>query len=72
LSGRGHELRVTLNRHDAAILRGLEINRIYISGFGANYFYAKRLVDTAERMMEEIERRLGLKEKEPQDDQNSC
>ena len=47
LSGRGHELRVTLDRHFASILRDCDLPRITISGFGANNFYPARVFHEA-------------------------
>lgn len=47
LSGRGHEPRVTLNRKTAAAVKALEIPRVHISGYGANYHYPLRLVSRA-------------------------
>lgn len=43
LWGRGHEERVVLSPRMAAIMRSLEIPRVHISGYGANYFYPKRV-----------------------------
>ena len=56
LSGRGHEARVTLDRSLAAILRGVHLPKVYISGYGANYFYPRRVFRRAAR---ELTRRLG-------------
>lgn len=47
LSGRGHEPRVTLNRSLAGILRGLDIPRVTISGYGANNYYPRRVFGRA-------------------------
>lgn len=47
LSGRGHIPRVTLNRKTAASLRGVELPRVYISGYGANWHYPQSLVKKA-------------------------
>lgn len=43
LWGRGHEPRVTLDPRMAAVLRGVELPRVTISGFGANNFYPARV-----------------------------
>lgn len=51
LSGRGHEDRVTLDVQLASVLRGTELPRVYISGFGANYYYPKRIFTTAQRVI---------------------
>jgi len=50
--GRGSEPRVTLDRRLAAVLRGLDIPRIYISGYGANYYYPTRVLETAQKLLE--------------------
>lgn len=47
LHGRGHEPRVTLDRSMARILRGLDIPRVTISGFGANNHYPRRVFERA-------------------------
>ena len=47
LTGRGHIGRVTLSRKTAAALRGVELPRAYISGFGANWHYPEKLVRKA-------------------------
>ena len=51
LFGRGHEPRVSLRVSVAAVLRGLDIPRVYISGFGANYFYPTRVFAAAIRIL---------------------
>jgi len=51
LFGRGHEARITLSVSVAAILRGLDIPRVFISGYGANYFYPRRVFATATRSL---------------------
>ncbi len=51
LFGRGYEPRITLDRSVAAILRGLDIPRIFISGYGANYFYPRRVFVTATKIL---------------------
>ncbi len=51
LSGRGHEPRVTLNRSLAATVRNLGLVSVYISGFGANDRYPRRVFERAERML---------------------
>jgi hypothetical protein len=53
LKGRGHELRVTLDRQTAAIVRGLDLPRLYISGYGANYYYPARLVARAAALLKD-------------------
>src|SRR5579864_896212 len=63
--GRGHEPRITLGREDAAILRSVAslpsnpLHRVYIAGFGPKHYYAKRLVDTAERVLAEFKKELN-------------
>jgi hypothetical protein len=56
LFGRGYEPRVTLGRSVAAILRGLDVPRVFISGYGANYFYPRRIFVKA---MRTLERKFG-------------
>jgi hypothetical protein len=56
LFGRGHELRVSLGVSLAAILRGLDIPRVYISGYGANYYYPRRVFTSAIRT---LKKKLG-------------
>ena len=56
LFGRGHEPRVTLDHSVAAILRGLDLPRVFISGYGANYFYPRRVFATA---MRSLKRKFG-------------
>jgi hypothetical protein len=51
LFGRGHESRVTLAVAVAAVLRGRDIPRVYISGFGANYYYPSRVFAAAIRIL---------------------
>jgi hypothetical protein len=51
LFGRGHEPRVSLSVSVAAVLRGLDIPRVYISGFGANYYYPSRVFAAAIRIL---------------------
>ena len=56
LFGRGYEPRVTLDRSVAAILRGLDVPRVFIGGYGANYFYPRRVFLTA---MRSLKRKFG-------------
>lgn len=49
--GRGSEPRVTLDRQLAGVLRGLDIPRIYISGYGANYYYPTRVFKTTQKIL---------------------
>jgi len=56
LFGRGYEPRITLDHSVAAILRGLDVPRVFISGYGANYFYPRRVFVTA---MRSLERKFG-------------
>jgi hypothetical protein len=56
LFGRGYEPRITLDRSVAAILRGLDVPRVFISGYGANYFYPRRVFLTA---MRSLKRKFG-------------
>lgn len=51
LFGRDHEPRVSLSASVAAILRGLDIPRAYIGGFGANYYYPRRVFAAAIRIL---------------------
>jgi hypothetical protein len=51
LFGRGHESRVSLSVSVAAILRGLNIPRVYISGYGPNYYYPSRVFAAAIRIL---------------------
>jgi hypothetical protein len=60
LKGRGHEDRVTLSRSLAAIVRGEEIPRLYISGYGPNYFYPKRIFETAQKIIKDQPGKLKL------------
>ncbi|MCB1061796.1 MAG: hypothetical protein KDN20_02605 [Verrucomicrobiae bacterium] len=56
LSGRGHEPRVTLCLRLAAIIRGVEIPCVYISGYGANCHYPERVFRRAAKT---LKRKLG-------------
>src|SRR6266481_1743937 len=56
LFGRGYEPRVTLDRSVAAILRGLDVPRVFIGGYGANFFYPRRVFLTA---MRGLKRKFG-------------
>lgn len=56
LSGRGHEKRVTLDSSLAGILRSADIPHEYISGFGANNHYPRRVFARAARA---LKRKLG-------------
>lgn len=56
LSGRGHEPRITLCKRLAAILRGIEVPRVYIPGYGANYYYPERVFRRAAKI---LKRKLG-------------
>ena len=56
LFGRDHEPRVTLDHSVAAILRGLDVPRVFISGYGANYFYPRRIFVKA---MRTLKRKFG-------------
>ncbi len=47
LSGRGHVPRVTLNGQTAAALRGLDLPKLFISGYGANWHYPRTFVKKA-------------------------
>jgi len=51
LKGRGHEPRVTLDKQVAAILRGVDLPRLYISGYGANFYYPARLIARAAELL---------------------
>lgn len=53
LSGRGSEGRVTLSRSLAAVLRTVDLPRVYIAGYGANYHYPRRLVERALQIVEQ-------------------
>ena len=53
LFGRGHEPRVSLSVSLAALLRGLDIPRVHISGFGANYYYPRRVFVRAIRTLKQ-------------------
>jgi hypothetical protein len=56
LSGRGHEPRVTLDVRLAAILRGLDIPHVRISGYGPKKFYPVRVLKSAATY---LKRRFG-------------
>ena len=56
LFGRGYEPRITLDHSVAAILRGVDVPRVYISGYGANYYYPRRVFMTA---MRSLKRKFG-------------
>lgn len=62
LFGRGHERRETLSPSLAAILRGMDLPRVHISGYGANYYYPSRLVERAMEIFDETlrDRASGL------------
>jgi hypothetical protein len=47
LFGRGHEPRVKLDVQLAAVLRGFDLPRVTISGFGANNYYPARVFKRA-------------------------
>lgn len=47
LSGRGHEPRVTLDRRMAAVVRGLDLPHVVISGHGANKHYPLSVFERA-------------------------
>lgn len=51
LSGRGHAPRVSLNRKTAAALRGTDLPRVHISGYGANWYYPLSLVEAAAKIL---------------------
>lgn len=51
LSGRGHVSRVTLNKSTAAALKGMDLPRVAISGFGAKWYYPQSLVDKAAKIL---------------------
>lgn len=51
LSGRGHEPRVTLDRRLAAVLRETDLPFVCISGYGANYYYPRRVFERAQRQL---------------------
>src|SRR5689334_12120981 len=51
LSGRRHEARVTLDVRLAAILRGVEIPHVRISGYGPKKFYPGRVLKRAARSL---------------------
>lgn len=56
LFGHGHEPRVSLDPSVAAILRGLDVPRVFISGYGANYYYPRRVFAKA---MTSLKRKFG-------------
>jgi len=58
LSGRGHEPRVSLDRKMAAALRGCDLPRVVIAGYGANNFYPRRVFVAAQAT---LSRKLGWK-----------
>ena len=60
LFGRGHEPRVSLSVSIAAVLRGLNIPRVHISGYGANYYYPRRVFVTAAKMLRKKLRRSPI------------
>jgi hypothetical protein len=60
LFGRGHEPRVSLSVSIAAVLRGLDIPRVHISGYGANYYYPRRVFVTAAKMLRKKLRRSPI------------
>ena len=47
LSGRGHEDRVSLDASLAAVLRGMDLPKVVISGYGANNYYPLRVFQRA-------------------------
>ena len=51
LWGRGHEPRVTVNPRLAAIIRGLDLPSVRISGYGANVHYPLRVFKRAARAL---------------------
>lgn len=51
LSGRGHEGRVSLDASLAAVLRGLDLPKVVISGYGANNYYPLRVFQRAMRLL---------------------
>ena len=52
LRGRGHEPRVSLTCKVAAILRGNQLPCTFISGFGTNHFYPRRVFARGAAMLE--------------------
>lgn len=56
LSGRGHEPRVSVCRRLAGVIRGMDLPSTYISGFGPNTYYPRRVFV---RAMESLEQSLG-------------
>jgi len=56
LEGRGHEPRATLNPRLAGILRGQDLPRLRIDGFGPNNFYPARILAQAQNP---LKRHLG-------------
>jgi hypothetical protein len=61
LFGRGHEPRVSLSVSMAAVLRGLNIPRVYISGYRRpNYYYPRRVFVSAAKMLRKKLRRSPI------------
>jgi hypothetical protein len=56
LSGRGHERRVTLSVDAARLLRGIDIPKVTLSGFGPKNHYPRRVFV---RAIAALERELG-------------
>jgi hypothetical protein len=56
LSGRGHERRVTLSVDAARLLRGIDIPKVTLSGFGPKRHYPRRVFV---RAIAALERELG-------------
>jgi hypothetical protein len=56
LSGRDHEPRVTLDGRLAAVVRSIDLPKIYISGYGPNSYYPRRIF---KRAAAALKRRLG-------------
>ncbi len=56
LSGRDHEPRVTLDRSLAAVVRSIDLPMTYISGYGPNSYYPRRIF---KRAATALKRRLG-------------
>ena len=51
LSGRGHEQRVVLDRHVAAIVRCIPLERVELSGFGPKFRYPQRVFERAVKIL---------------------
>jgi hypothetical protein len=51
LFGRGHEPRISLSVSVAAVLRDLNIPRVHIRSYGANYHYPRRVFVTAVKIL---------------------